>query len=61
VVCVYFHSEEPFIDAEGSLYQLNQYSSESSLSAFLLTTLYLIYLDISLAYLIFPALVEYQT
>jgi hypothetical protein len=34
---------------------------ESSLSAFLLTTSYLIYLDITHAYLIIPALAEYQT
>jgi hypothetical protein len=33
---------------------------ESSLSTFLLTTLYLIYLDITLAYHIIPALPEYQ-
>jgi hypothetical protein len=33
---------------------------ESSLSAFLLTALYVIYLDIALAYLIILALAEYQ-
>jgi hypothetical protein len=33
---------------------------ESSLSAFLLTTLYLIFLDINLAYHIIPALAKYQ-
>jgi hypothetical protein len=35
-------------------------NQESSLSAFLLTALYLIYLDINLAYHIIPALTEYQ-
>jgi hypothetical protein len=33
---------------------------ESSLAAFLLTVLCLIYLDITFAYHIIPALVEYQ-
>jgi hypothetical protein len=35
-------------------------NQESSLSAFVLTTLYLIYLDITFAYHIIPALAEYQ-
>jgi hypothetical protein len=28
VVCIEFHREEPFIEAEGSLYQVNQVSLE---------------------------------
>jgi hypothetical protein len=35
-------------------------NQESSLSAFLLTALYCIYLDIIVAYHLFPALAEYQ-
>jgi hypothetical protein len=35
-------------------------NQESSLSAFLLIALYLIYLDITLAYHIIPVLAEYQ-
>jgi hypothetical protein len=34
--------------------------NESSIGAFLLTTLYLIYLVITFAYHLFPALAEYQ-
>jgi hypothetical protein len=37
-----------------------QYFKESTLSAFLVTVLYFIYLDVILAYHIFPALAEYQ-
>jgi hypothetical protein len=36
-------------------------NEESSLSAFLLTTLYLIYIDIIHAYHIIPALPEYES
>jgi hypothetical protein len=34
--------------------------NESSVGAFLLTALYLIYLDISFTYHLYPALAEYQ-